>query len=172
MNSTRGIAENHIRITRALFQEGMRAVTDNSYRKSIRAIALCLMILFGAAAAWLIYTGGSLIFLLGEAIFLGALFFWLIVLLPNTSQRRKYRAMMQGTDSIPERKIVFYQGYLSVTANSGKQTTVQYSDVSAVQETRNLYILNCRNHANVLLDKNGFVSGNIDRVKQLIDGAA
>ncbi|MGN0353405.1 MAG: hypothetical protein ACI4ES_17330, partial [Roseburia sp.] len=76
------IAENHITITRKLFNEGMRAVENKSYNKEIRLLALILTVLYLIVAIWLIYTGGSLFFLLGESIFLAALLFWLFIMLP------------------------------------------------------------------------------------------
>lgn len=159
------IAENHTRISRALFNEGMRAVENQDYRKSVKKIAIGLAVVFAAVATWLVYTGGSLIFLLGEAIFLGAILFWLMFMLPDTRRRNKYKAMTHGTDDIPERTIIFYEGYLTVTANSGKETTIPYDNIMNWQETKNLYILNCQNHVSVLLDKNGFVAGDFDSVK-------
>lgn len=156
MNAATRIAENHIQISRALFNEGMRAVENKEYTKSVRKIALFTVILLAAAAAWLLYTGGSLIFLLGETIFLGAMLSWLIIMLPGTRRRKKYQAMTHGSDDVPERTTVFYQEYLSVTAENGKETIIPYCDITGWQETKNLYLLNCKNNICVMLDKKGF----------------
>lgn len=165
MKSTTPLAENHITISRALFDEGMRAVESKEYKKSVKKVAVSLIIIFVIAATWLLYTGGTLLFLLGEGIFLGALLFWLMIMLPDSRRKGKYKAMMQGCDNAPTRTTVFYQDYLTVIANNGNETTIPYNDIIGYQETRNLYILNCKNTVNVLLDKTEFSTGNFDAVK-------
>ncbi len=106
--------------------------------------------------------------LLGESIFLGAQLFWMLVMLPGTRRRSKYKAMCAGGSGIPERTAKFYQDHFSVISDTGKETVISYSDVQNWQETRNLYLLNCINHFCVLLDKNGFVVGDFHAVKALI----
>lgn len=165
MHPTNQIAENHTHISRSLFNEGMRAVESKTYKKETRKVVLILAALYAAVAAWLWYTGGSLVFLLGESIFLGALLFWLIIMLPDSRRRSKYKAMTQGADSIPERTIRFYQDQLSVTTNTKKETIISYTDISGWQETKNLYIINCKNNTHIMLDKNGFVIGDFDVIK-------
>lgn len=167
MNSTTPIAKNHICISRALFNEGMRAVENQAYKKSVKKLFCGLIVLFAIVAAWLLYTGGSLIFLLGETIFLGTLLFWLIFMLPNSRRRSKYKAMTRGTHSVPERTATFYPEYLSILANDGKETIIQYNDIINWQETKNLYILNCQNRISILLDKNGFDIGNFDAITNI-----
>lgn len=165
MQNTALIAENHISISRKLFDEGMRAVENKSYKTEIRKLILVLTVLYLIVAAWLIRTGSTLVFLLGETVFLGAMLFWLIFMLPNTKRRNKYQAMSQGASSIPERTIKFYQDHLSVTANSGKVTVISYDEIREWKETKNLYILNCNNNTHLLVSRNGFTFGNFDIVK-------
>lgn len=164
MHPTSLIAENHICISRTLFDEGMRAVEPQAYKRSIKKLALILLLLYFGVAAWLLYTGGSLFFLAGESIFLGALFFWLFFMLPASKRRSKYNAMAQGGNDLPERTVQFYQEHLYVITNTGKKTFLSYSDILDWKETPNLYILNCRNHLYVLLDKHGFVTGDFQVV--------
>lgn len=159
------IAENRIRISRTLFNEGMRAVEDKHYKKSIKKILLVLAVLYLLVAVWLLHTGGSLFYLLVESVFLGAMFFWAIVVFPGSRRRRKYKAMAPDADCIPERTIKFYQDHLSVTADSGKVTVITYDMVTGWKESKNLYILNCSNNTGVLISKNGFLSGNFDIIK-------
>ena len=168
MKPAEQLAENHIRISQSLFNEGMRAVENQDYKKSIKRLAACLIIIFAAVAAWLLYTGGSLIFLLGEAVFLGALLFWLTVMLPNTKRRSKYKAMTRNSEDVPERIIIFYPKHLSVRANDGKETSISYDNIKSWQETKHLYILNCGNNTSVLLDKQGFFSGDFHTIKSLL----
>lgn len=170
MYTTTPIAENHICISRSLFDEGMRATESSAYKKAVKKLAFLLIGLYLAAAAWIFCTGGSPIFLLGESVFLGALLFWLIFMLPASKRRNKYKAMTQGGMFIPERTVRFYQNHLSVIANTGKETVISYNDIQEYQETQNLYILNCNNNTYVLLDKNKFVIGDFYAVKSLLKG--
>ena len=69
------IAENHITVTPQLFKESMKAVEDNSYKKSIQKLALILIGLYLIVAFWLVYSGNPLVFLLGESVFLASLLY-------------------------------------------------------------------------------------------------
>jgi len=168
MHPTTLIAENHILISRSLFDEAMRAVGNKAYKKTVQKLAIILLILYLAAAAFIWYIKGSLLFLLGESIFLCALFFWLFVMLPGSRRRSKYKAMAQGNDNIPERCVKFYEDHLSVMTNTGKETIISYPQIQNWQETKNLYILNCSGNISVLLAKNGFVSGDFHKIRSLL----
>lgn len=162
------LAENHTRITKSLFNEGMRAVENQDYKKSVKRLALFLLILFCAAAAWLLYNGGTLIFLLGEAVFLGALLFWLSIMLPHTKRSSKYKAMTHNSHAAPERTVLFYPEHLSVQTGGEKETVIPYDGIRDWQETKHLYILNCWNNTSVLVDKQGFVSGGFPSIEPLL----
>jgi hypothetical protein len=168
MNSTQLLAENHITISHPLFDEGMRATQSMTYKKMLRKMMIILAVLFLAVAAYMIYTGLSLIFLLGEFIFLGALIFWLTVMLPRTRRRSKYKAFTHGSTESPERTVKFYQDQLIVITCFGKETAIPYSNVTGWIETKNLWILNCKNITGVLLDKNGFITGDFNIIKPVI----
>lgn len=168
MQTTKQIAENHIFITRSLFDEGMRAASGGAYKKTIQKLALSLAALYLAVAAWLIYSRVPLVFLAGETIFLAALLFWLAVMLPGTKRRSSYKAMTHNTDTVPERHVRFYQDHLTVIPNTGKETVISCADVINWQETPHLYILKCQNKISVLLDKNGFVSGDFHAVLEIL----
>ncbi len=168
MHPTIPIAENHIRISRALFDEAMSVTADKAYKKTIHRLAFALLILSLAAAAWLVYTGGSLVFLLGESVFLGALLVWLFVMLPGSKHRNRYKVMTRSGTVIPERTIRFYDTQLSVTDSTGQETIIPYAEAEQWQETKHLYILNCSQNRSVLLDKKGFVKGDFDAIKSLL----
>ena len=172
MHPTTQIVENHIRISRSLFNEAMRDTESKTYKKAVQKIALVLASLYLIIAFFLSYTGCSLLLLLGESVFLTALLFWLTVMLPGTRRHSKYKALKQGTDRIPERTTLFYQNHLSVISDTGKETTILYDDIRSWQETRHLYILNCNNGICVLLDKNGFVIGNFQMISSILDSVS
>lgn len=161
------IAENHIIITEKFFNEGMRAVENKNYKKEVKLLALILTVLYLIVAVWLIYTGGSLFFLLGETIFLAALLYWLFIMLPGTKRKNKYKSMSQGMDTTPVRVIRFYLDYMSISSNSEKTTDITYQEVIGWEETRNLYIINCTKNRSVLVSKEGFISGNFDIIESL-----
>ena len=161
------IAENHITITRKLFNEGMRAVENKAYKKDIRRLTLLLAVLYSLIALWILYTNGSLFLLLGESVFLAALLFWLFIMLPGTKRKNKYKAMTQGRNIAPERTIRFYQDHMSVIAKTGETTEIAYQEITGWQETDNLYVLNCINKRSVLVSKSGFTFGNLDSIKSI-----
>ena len=160
------IAENHTRISRRLFNEGMRAVENKSYKKEIKKLVLIFAALFLILAIWLVYTGTPLVFLLGEALFLAMILIWISVMLPDTKRRSKYKALQHNSGSTPERTILFYPDRLSVTANSGEVTLIPYTEITELQETRNLYIFHCSQNTSLLIAKNGFVLGDFHAVKR------
>lgn len=160
------VAENHITITKKIFNEGRLASRNENYRKNVLRLAGILALILAATAVWLICTGGSLIYLAGEVIFAAALLVWLIVVLPANGGKSRYQAMMQGTSAPPRRTTVFYQDYLEVTAESGKKTVVPYSDVEKIIESRNLWVLSCKGRIGVMIKKDGFIRGNMDEVRK------
>ena len=116
----------------------MRAADNKNYKKEIKLLALILTVLYLIAAAWLIYTGGSLFFLLGQTIFLAALLYWLFIMLPGTKRKNMYKSMSQGMDTAPVRVIRFYQDHMSIAANSGKTTEIAlriYKDFIVLQRS-------------------------------------
>ena len=76
--------------------------------------------------------------------------------------------MAYGSSEIPERTTAFYQNHLSVLANNNKETIIPYSDIINWQETKSLYLINCRNKLSILLDKKGFILGDFEIVKELL----
>jgi hypothetical protein len=162
------IAENHITISRSLFDEGMSAIQRTSYKKSTRHLAVILTVLFVAVAAYFLYNGIPLIFLLGECIFLGALMFWISVMLPKSRRRSKYKVMSQNGAITPERTVLFYDDHLKAVTNNGKETVISYEDVQSCLETSHLWILNCNGNLGILLSKDGFTQGSFDGLKGLI----
>lgn len=159
------IAENRTTINQHLFNEGMRSVENSLHKKYIQKLILGLIVLYVIVVIWLLSTGGSLILLFGQTIFLAAILFWLAVLLPRTKRRNKYNAMTKNTGNLPERTIKFYANHLSVTVNSGKTTEILYNDVCEYLETKNLYILKCSDKNYLMINKSGFTLGNFDVIK-------
>lgn len=162
------IAENHIRITHPLFQEAMKAVEQDTYKKTVRKLAAVLAVIFLAIAVYFYYKELSLIFLLGESIFLCALLFWLLVMLPGTKRRSKYKALKAGSPDLPQRTIYAYEDHLTVKTPAGKETVLTWETCSGFRETTHLYILTFHQNTHVLLAKDGFVCGDFRVIQKLI----
>lgn len=168
-NTTAPIAENHITITRRLFNEGRLTSRNENYRQNVLRLSGILALILVITAAWLLYTGGSLIYLAGEIIFTVALLIWLIFILPGTGGKSRYQAMTQGSSTPPQRTTVFYQDRLEVTAESGKKVTVPYKDIEKISESKNLWVLSCKGKIGVMIKKDGFTKGNMDDARKYIN---
>lgn len=162
------IAENHVEITFPLFKEATKAAGGSEYRKLIAKVMFGMILICAIAGIYLISRGSSPVSLLGEAIFLGAIFVWLTMVLPRTRARNSYKAMCGGSDSAPSRKISFFKDYFIVTSNTGKNITLMYEEVLSVAETPHLWVLNCKEKTSVALGKEGFTIGSMETVQELI----
>ena len=159
------IAENRIEITRQLFDEGMRAVENKEYKKLALKVALAVLLITAAAAAYLLHTGGSLILLAGEGIFFAAMLVWVAFVLPKNKRKSSYQAMCRKSNGTLSRTIRFYSDHMSILSGEEMMITIPYQDVLEWRETKHLWVLTCREKTGVLIKKDGFVTGNADMVK-------
>lgn len=162
---TTPIAENHVTITRALFNEGMHAIGKKGYLKGMRNLTILLVLAYILIAVWTFYNNGSPFMLIGETFTLTVLLLWMFIFLPRSKLKTKYKIMSQNGLVTPSRIIRFYEDSFTVTNGSGKMTNISYKKVSEWQETKNLYILHCDKNTWVLLSKEGFTFGSFDVVK-------
>lgn len=162
------IAENHITVTPQLFKESMKAVENNSYKKSIQKLALILIGLYLIIALWLIYSGNSLLFLLGESIFLASLLYWLFVMLPDTKYKNKYKSNFSKTNAPVKKVLYFYEDHLQSSTVSESPYNISYKEITGYRETQNLYIITCTQNRVLLLSKAGFIYGSFDILKSLL----
>lgn len=156
MEAQKLIAENHIVITKELFYEGFGAVQLARYKKTVKELVLALLGLGVLLAAWLLATGGSLLYLAGEAVFAAALLIWLTAVLPRTVSRSNYRKLAGDSVQTPERTVRFYRDHMTVSSRNTLLATIPYEDVLEMLETKRLRILNCRDKRSVMLGKDGF----------------
>lgn len=168
MTQTTPIAKNNISISLSLFKEGAKAGESKSYKKSISKVAIFILIVYVALAIYLIVTKGSPFLLIGETVFLGAVLFWLVYMLPNTRRKSKYKAMSQGGLFTPQRTTYFYEENMMVVTDSGKETLIPYADILSWKETRHLIVISCKNKLGVMLDKNGFEIGNFKKIEHFL----
>lgn len=74
---TTPIAENHVTITRALFNEGMHAIGKKGYLKGMRNLTILLVLAYILIAVWTFYNNGSPFMLIGETFTLTVLLLWM-----------------------------------------------------------------------------------------------
>lgn len=104
MPTTR-IAENHITITRALFNEGMHAIGKKGYLKGMRNLTILLVLAYVLIAVWTFYNNGSPFMLIGETFTLTVLLLWMFIFFPeasgklNTKSFRKTVLSLQAESS-------------------------------------------------------------------------
>ena len=77
--------------------------------------------------------------------------------------------MVQGSGATPARTTRFYKDHFVVESETGKKTRFPYSDVEKISESKHLWVLRCKGKAGVLLKKDGFVRGDMDTVKELVE---
>lgn len=164
----KSIAENHITITRKLFNEGIIATRNKNYIKTVTKLAFALILFFIIASIWIISTGENPIYLAGEFAFIIILLFWLVFILPRTGNRKHYKSMCLSSSETPTRTTRFFQDHALVISETGKEVFIPYKDVLELKESKNLWILNCQNNQGILLKKDGFSTGSIETVKKAI----
>lgn len=169
MDQSTIIAENHITVTRPIFDEGMQAIENPAYKKTIFRTVAAVAAFALIIGIHLVYTGSSPFLFLGECVFIAAVMLWLFVLLPKRKRNNKYKAMGQGSNELPSRITRFYPSRFCAITNTGKEVTVPYTDVLSWQETEHLWILNCANNLGLLLDKKGFVTGNFEVIRPILE---
>ena len=81
---TTPIAENHVTITRALFNEGMHAIGKKGYLKGMRNLTILLALAYILIAVWTFYNNGSPFMLIGETFTLTVLLLWMFIFLPRS----------------------------------------------------------------------------------------
>ena len=163
------IARNQFTVTKKLFTEGKIATLGDSYRKAARILCIILILVLVVTGIWLLYSGGSLFYLFGEIFFTAVVIVWLTVFVPRSGAKRGYRAMASGSDTSPERTTLFYHDHFTSVTETGKSVTFLYKDVEKLTETKNLWVMTCKNKMGVMIKKDGFTLGNMDLVKEQLE---
>lgn len=168
MYPTTQIAENHITISRPLFNECMHIIENKEYKKRIKKFIFVLVAVDVAMAVWVLYSGGSPSMFLGQTILLNIVILGFILSAPGRKRKTKYKAMCKDKGIAPERTTKFYQDHLSVITDTDKATDILYSEIINWKETKHLYIINCKKNISILLCKDGFTMGTFDSILPLL----
>lgn len=161
------IAENRVTVNKKLFMEGSDALRSQKSKKILRIIILILAVLFSATAIWLVSQGGSLIFTIGEFLFISFLILWIFVIMPRNKSATKFKLMARNTsDGTLTRTTQFFSTYLLASTETGKTLTIPYKDIASWLETRHLWVLVSKNHQAIMLGKDSFTQGSMEEVKK------
>lgn len=165
----RPLAENRVQITKEIFNEYFNGISARSYRKTMKKIMIGLAILFGAATVFLLANGASPFYLVSQFFFAGVMLAWLFYFLPRSRRKSGYAAICRRAGSeVPLRTVLFFEDNMVVTSQTEKSLTIAYDDIERIEETEHLYAIISKEKRCVLVDKNGFVKGNVEEVKTAI----
>ena len=159
------LIENQITLTKDLFYEGIKATENASFKKILRVLCIVIAVLFVGISVWTLLTGGSIVFLIGEFFFLGALLVWLAFIYPGSRRRNVYKAMCRGCSDAPKRTIQFFPNHFTVITSTGNRRDFDYKEIEAVKETARLYLLVESSGTGILLAKDGFTRGSWEELK-------
>lgn len=162
------IIENHVSITKEIFQEWSQSSVQASYKKMIRKAGIFLLALFLLYTGWIISHGGSLSSIVTELLFMLFLYLYVGIYLPKSRRRTQYKNLCKASNGTPNRIVRFYADHLSVTTESGKLREFKYSQMRDVRETKSLYILANTTNTDIVLAKSGFTTGTAEQALELI----
>lgn len=162
------IIENQSSITPSIFKEWRKSNHSASYKKTIRIFTIIMAAIFVGVLAWFYSNGISPITMLGELLFMLAIYLWVTFLLPRSTSKRLYKSLCKKANGTPKRTVRFYSDYFTVTTESGNTRDFSYDKIHAMKETEHLYVLVNESNIDIILDKNGFIFGSIDQVKEFL----
>ena len=164
------LATNHIEITLDLFQEGMDAISNKRYKALLKKIVIAAAVIFALVGLYTYYKGASLFYLICEFVIIALLCVYILVFMPRSARKKNYRGMVQRANGdTPRRTIDFFNDHLVIYAEAGRNTNVGYDEIAEIAETKELWILNCKDNTGVLVSKDGFSMGDFDTVRPVIE---
>lgn len=165
----RPFAENHIQITKEIFNEYFNEISARNYRKATKKIVIGLLILFGVAAAYFLANGASPFYLLSQVFFIAVILIWMLYFMPKSRRKNGYAAICRRSGSMtPSRSVLFFEDNLVVTSQAEKSLTIAYEDIATMEETAHLYAIISKEKKCILVDKNGFTKGSAEEMKKAI----
>ncbi len=162
------LVENRFTITKELYYEGTLRVTRESFGPFAKKATLALAAAWAVLAAATLLSRGSAVFVLIELVVIALVGVWLNVFFPKSKARRGWRALEDRCGTDLERITRFYEDRLEIDG-AGAEVTIPYEDVERFLSSEHLLILLSTDKKGVLLDRNGFVMGGEDLVRELIE---
>lgn len=161
------LSENRLTITKPLFLEGMLRISRDTYGATARKIALALLGVWVAVAAYTIWSGGGLIHTVAYLIPFALIILWSTVLLPRNQVKRMWKAQEMTHGPAAERITRFYEDHLVITG-TGVNKEIPYNQILSVKRSRHLLILLCENKMGILLALDGFSGESEEQILQRI----
>lgn len=164
------LATNHIEITLDLFQEGMDAISNKRYNALLKKIVIAAAVIFALVGLYTYYKGASLFYLICEFVIIVLLCVYILVFMPRSARKKNYRGMVhRANGDTPRRTIDFFNDHLVIYAEAGRNTNVGYDEIAEIVETKELWVLNCKDNTGVLVSKDGFSMGDFETVRPVIE---
>ncbi len=152
------IAVNHYTLTKALFYEGNKRVSKETYSRFALRMVLIMAGAWILVAVVTLLTNPSIVFLAVEALVLVLASLWVAVYTPWNKRRKAYRQFVELYGEDAERTTVFYADRLVVNPE-GREITVAYADIGKTLTTEHLLIFITAANKGILVSRDGFVSG-------------
>ena len=161
-------AVNRFTITKKLFYEGMLRVTKERLGPVIKKVLIALAVLWAVLVAITLLTKSSPSYALVELVVLIAVGIWLCVYIPRNRAKRAWKALEDKSGGEMERVTRFFPNFLEIESG-GETTVISYEDVLQLLLTEHLLVLTCKEKVGVLIARDGFVTGDENTVKTLIE---
>lgn len=164
------LAENRFVLTESLFMEGLQCISRETYGKTAKKCSMALILMWVVLSAVLLLIGGTLFQCF---VYLAAILFfclWLNVLAPRKNAKKSWDALLNRCGEDSERVTCFYEDRLEIDAG-GTLKTIPYGDIEKIRQTKQLFLLVCKDKVGVMVAKDGFVSGSAEVIANLIHSA-
>ena len=152
------IAVNRVTITKELFAESHAAVF--SYKRR-RMLLWCGIVFFAFGLILLAvqtrFPVASMLCV--PALLTGAFVIVWALTLRQSECRRRYKLFRQRHGEASARTITCGQTALFIDTGKGEPVEIDYVDIKEHRESAHLHILICRDHAGVMLARDGFEAG-------------
>lgn len=91
------------------------------------------------------------------------------VFLYRSSRDKKFAKQVENNGGKPlERKISFYSDGMEIFSNNGAHSVFQYTDITKIISSKNIYVVVVNKKLSLLVPKNSFVLGNVEEWKKFM----
>lgn len=163
------LAENRFTLTKKLFYEGMLRVMKENYGPFVKTIILVLAAVWAVLAVITLLGSGRVYFLVLEFVVVVLIGVWLSVFMPRSKAKQAWTKMKSRSEAEMERVTRFYPEYL-VADNGAEEITVFYEDIGKTLQSEHLLVILNVEKMGILVERDGFVSGDMAAVQALIEG--
>ena len=162
------LAENRFTVTKDLFYEGMLRVINENFAPFAKKCVAVLVVAWVVLAAFSLITSGNPGFAVIEGIVLLCVCFWLCVYVPRNRAKRSWKAMSASADGELTRTVKFFPTWMEVESQDGEETSLLYSEISKILETKNLLVITGPDKLGIMVARDGFTTGSLDEVMSFI----